>query len=275
VAYGTEVPGELLATAANDTFTVAFAGRLEQDQKRIHDLTEIAANLKSANVPFRFLIAGSGPEKHDLFRKLESNGLLDQFEFLDFIEPQFLKERLYSRADALIVTSSWETGPIVIWEAMAAGLPVVTSRYIGSGAERLLWHEDNCLMFDIGDAAEAARQIRVLATDSNLLNSIRVNAFKTVQQKLSHDISVQNWERVLRAAMELPHLPVHRSKYGLKRSDGRLDRMIGLAGADFIRRVMRRPPPDSGAGGEWPHTISKNIMSNESFWALAEKLDER
>jgi glycosyltransferase involved in cell wall biosynthesis len=125
--YGTQVPRALRPPVVNQKLTIGYAGRLEQPQKRIHDLVSIAAELRNQNRDVRFIVAGSGPEEAALKELLHRQQLTDQFTFLGFVSPSQLKDRLYKRIDALLLTSCWETGPIVIWEAMAAGTPIVTS----------------------------------------------------------------------------------------------------------------------------------------------------
>jgi glycosyltransferase involved in cell wall biosynthesis len=45
-------------------------------------------------------------------------------ELAGWLEPKEL-EKLYSKASALLITSSWEAGPLVFYEALAAGIPCV------------------------------------------------------------------------------------------------------------------------------------------------------
>jgi len=274
--YGTEVPSQLPARFENKEFTIAFAGRLEQPQKRIHDLTQIASRLKFSGVRYRFLIAGTGPEESSFRKELEEQGLISDFEFLGFVDPSRLNEKLYRRADVLLVTSSWETGPIVIWEAMAAGVPVVTSRYVGSGREALLWHQQNCLMFNAGDIEGAARELNALYQEKGVGEKIRFHAFVTVSEKLTWDLSAQNWDRILRQVLESDPVCSALPDYADISTDvGRLDRFLGPSAAESIRKLLQRLPPDTGPGGEWPHTISGNLMSDTEFWEKTQKLDVR
>ena len=60
--------------------------------------------------------------------------------FLGRLSPTEMRDKLYARANTLLMPSFWETGPIVNWEAMAAGVVVVSSRYVGSGLEGSLQH---------------------------------------------------------------------------------------------------------------------------------------
>ena len=68
-----------------------------------------------------------------------------------------------SCSDAFVLSSLWEGGPLVILEAMAAGLPVVSTR-VGDAPSMVLEGETG-LLVDAGDA-------RQLATAMNRLQSM-------------------------------------------------------------------------------------------------------
>ena len=66
---------------------------------------------------------------------LAQGGWLGRTRFLGVLDAAALR-RAYGEAGCLLLTSAWETGPLVVWEAMAAGLPVVSAAYTGSGCTR-------------------------------------------------------------------------------------------------------------------------------------------
>jgi hypothetical protein len=272
-AYGTSVPSELPTKQANSIFTIGYSGRLEQPQKRVHDLVEIGLCLRDRGLPFRMLIAGSGPEEAALRQRVDACGLTEELEWLGFVASHELERRLYQASDALLVTSSWETGPIVIWEAMAAGTPVVTSRYTGSGFEGLLENTKNCLMYDIGDVHAASDSLQRLHQDAVLGETIRAAAFQTVTERLSHEVSVTHWDRILREIFS--RAPKRCEVEKPLSDDGRLTRLVGPLAASRIRKLLRRLPPDSGPGGEWPHALSGAIMPEDDFLRMAATLDRR
>ena len=49
----------------------------------------------------------------------------------DMVLCQFELAQTYPLHHVLLITSSWETGPIVAWEAMAAGMAVVVAAMWG------------------------------------------------------------------------------------------------------------------------------------------------
>jgi glycosyltransferase involved in cell wall biosynthesis len=79
--------------------------------------------------------------------------------------------QIYHQLDALAVPSLWlETGPLVVLEAQAAGLPVVGSN-LGGIAERIVDGE-NGLLVPSGQPVALARVLETLATDPKLLERL-------------------------------------------------------------------------------------------------------
>jgi glycosyltransferase involved in cell wall biosynthesis len=70
-----------------------------------------------------FVVAGSGPLAGELERRRRTQALAD---VLTLVGPVDEPQRLYQAADAMILTSKCERIPLVVYEAMAAGLPLVT-----------------------------------------------------------------------------------------------------------------------------------------------------
>jgi glycosyltransferase involved in cell wall biosynthesis len=96
----------------------------------------------------------------------------------------FAKEdlgRVLSGIDVLVVPSRWyENAPGVIFEAFAAGLPVVATDL--GGMSEFVRHGENGLLFPLDDAGELAGLLRRLAEEPGLLRKLRdgVPPVKTV-----------------------------------------------------------------------------------------------
>jgi hypothetical protein len=198
---------------------------------------------------------------------------LGQVRFLGHVPHQQLVANVYPGADALLILSSSETGPIVAWEAMAQGIPVVTSRYVGAGLEAAMQDEKTALMFEIGDVRGAASQLGRIWADAELRDSIARAGRKMVEDRYSLEASICAWDRALRLILE-------RAQKGVAELEpfpraGRLDRVIGRRRAEWLRsrarwRFSLAPDP----GGEWPHSHSKE-ESDEAYWAWARAADRQ
>ncbi|HET9334692.1 MAG TPA: glycosyltransferase family 4 protein [Gemmatimonadota bacterium] len=267
--YGVETPapGPSGRDHEDPRLRVGFAGRLEQPQKRVLDLPLVSAALERLGVPCHWRVAGAGPEEAALRSGLPP----DQAELLGTVASSDLPARLYRQIDALLVTSSWETGPLVAWEAMAEGVPVVASRYLGSGLESALRHEENALLFDVGDVEEAARQLARLARDRPLAARLREGGFALVRERYARTRSIEGWDRALAALLELPLLP-HAENPAVPPATGRLERWFGPGRAETVRAALGRTGPDTGSGGEWPHAYGPG-EARDAFFRRAAALD--
>lgn len=108
------------------SFTLLSTGNLVP--LKGHDLVISALPLLK---DVRLLIAGGGPEKHNLENLARQLEVRDRVTFLGTL-PQSELKNYYCAADALVLASSREGWANVLLEAMACGTPVVASRVWGT-----------------------------------------------------------------------------------------------------------------------------------------------
>ncbi len=269
VAFDVDIPAQ---NPYREPFCIAYVGRLERNQKLVHDLPAILKNLEIAGVDFKLLIAGSGPEEQWMKRELAGRIENKTVEFLGAIELHEMKRTVYARTDALIVTSSWETGPIVIWEAMASGVPVVTSRYIGSGLENSLIDGVNCLMFPPGDSREAAACIKQII-DNELAAKLITGGYHLVAGKYNRNSSVDAWERCFSEILASSVDHDMKTVWPTIPPSGRLDLLFGTEFGETIRANIGKRYVHQSPGSEWPHSYGVRDQNDVSFWTLAKTLD--
>ena len=102
-----------------------FAGRLE-GQKDPLLLVRALAALRERHPEAHLLIAGEGSLQAATRTELQALGIGTAATFLGTV-PREQVARLMHAADALLITSAFETGPTVGLEALASGLPVLTT----------------------------------------------------------------------------------------------------------------------------------------------------
>ena len=248
---------------------ILYSGRLDQRQKRILDLPDLLKVLEEMGLEVRLSIAGGGPDEGLLRERASLLGVDKSIDFLGTLAAKRLATE-YQRHHALIVTSCWETGPIVAWEAMSHRLPVLSSRYVGSGLEGALRDGENCLLFPIGDIAAAANAAARLV-DPHLRSHIARGGIDLVESRYAEANSVQAWKDALDRIIQFPPLrPIAEGKH--IEPSGRLDRIFGIEGAERVRSTLGISFKHSDAGGEWPHTGHPNV-DQESFLARANAAD--
>jgi len=261
--------------ASDGILKIAYVGRLERAQKRIEDIGAIAAELDRRGIDYELVIAGGGPDEEWLRVRLSDATSCARVRFLGALASVDLPEQVYSRADALLIMSPCETGPIVAWEAMANGVAVVTSAYIGSGLEGSLEPGENCLMFPVGDAAAAAECLERLR-DQELRRRLLQGGFNLVARRYSMTVSIENWsatlEKITAKAPLSPPSPLLAHMMRMP-SAGRLDRLFGTQVGETIRELLGFKYDHCEPGGEWPHTRHCSALAEEAFWQLAMSID--
>jgi glycosyltransferase involved in cell wall biosynthesis len=103
------------------------------------------------------LLAGEGPEREAIRAQVERLGLTNQVRFLGLRQDV---PRLLAAADLFLLTSISEGIPLTLIEAMAAGLPVVSTRVGGTG-EVVIDGETGLLTPPRDDAALAEAVLRL------------------------------------------------------------------------------------------------------------------
>jgi glycosyltransferase involved in cell wall biosynthesis len=152
-------------TGDSTALRIGFVGRLEP-YKGPHVLLA-AMQLVPKDLPVKLIVAGSGTEPPYL-RTLEAAAAGDdRIEFLGSIShgqlPDFLK-----RIDVLAVPSNYmETGPLVVLEAFAFGIPVMGAN-LGGIAERIRDGVDGWLL-PFHDSQAWADAIAEIAVDRDKL----------------------------------------------------------------------------------------------------------
>jgi glycosyltransferase involved in cell wall biosynthesis len=142
-----------LGVAPEDTVVLTVA-RLAP-QKNLGMVLDIAAGVRD-RPDLRFVIAGEGPQRPALTRRISADGLAVQL-----LGHRDELGSLLAAADLALLTSTWEARALVAQEALLAGLPLISTR-VGGIAELV---GDAAVLVELGDAAGAARQLRRLADD--------------------------------------------------------------------------------------------------------------
>ncbi len=120
---------ELMEPAITGGRPILFVGRLRL-RKGVEVLLAALAALRQMGVEARLQIAGDGEHRAAVERTIAELGLADRVELLGRCDARRIAA-LLAGACCLAVPSIYEGMPLVVLEAMAAGLPVVASRVSG------------------------------------------------------------------------------------------------------------------------------------------------
>jgi colanic acid/amylovoran biosynthesis glycosyltransferase len=152
-----------------------FVGRLTA-AKGLPILLESVSRVVGATLD----IAGDGPDRKGLEEWAESLGILGRVKFLGYQSQQQVGE-LLKLADIFVMSSFAEGLPVVLMEAMAAGVPVVATRI--AGIPELVRDGHNGLLVSPGDVGAATIAIRQLLEDADMRNRFAVAGRETVERE--------------------------------------------------------------------------------------------
>lgn len=118
--------GKFNCTEPTESKVVLYVGRLVRE-KGVMDLMHAFALIHREYPRSELEIIGSGPLE-TLLRQLSiSLGISAATDFVGFISDEGVLSEHYSRADVVVIPSHYEPFGLVALEAMASGVPVVTS----------------------------------------------------------------------------------------------------------------------------------------------------
>jgi glycosyltransferase involved in cell wall biosynthesis len=143
----------------NDAVVVSTVGRLTAIKQ--HDLfLEMAHRLMPRSNTFLFLIVGDGELRAELEQKARDVGVEAATRFLGW---QSDLKTIYAATDIFVLTSRNEGTPVALIEAMAAGLPTVSTDV--GGVRDVVTAEDMGLLIEFGNAEALASAVASLADD--------------------------------------------------------------------------------------------------------------
>ncbi|MBE0565298.1 MAG: glycosyltransferase, partial [Krumholzibacteria bacterium] len=107
-------------------------------------------------------------------------------------------DRVMGAADVFVMSSLWEGLPLVLLEAMAAGLPVVA--YAIDGVREVVSDGASGLTVPAGEAGALADALAALARDPGLRQRLGAGAGAVVRERYSFDALVDGLEACYRRA---------------------------------------------------------------------------
>ena len=271
--YGVWIPETKPKSTDNKTLKIIYAGRLgENFQKRVTDIPAIVDLLNRSGLNYELKIVGSGEEEALLREKMRVQISEKRVTFTGALFGEALSN-VYDWADVVLLTSFWETGPIVAWEAMARKVAVVSSAYIGSKSEGSLIDGQNCLLFPIGDSKVAAGCL-TRSADPVLRTKLSKNGHKMVLEKYTRERSVAMWSEAFNKTLSQPTRALARRITDIRPS-GLFDSLLGASMSESFREILSLRFNHRDAGGEWPHTYSEKAQDDGNFWRVTQELERK
>ncbi len=156
-------------------------GRLDPEKNPLM-LAEVLARLRLRDDRWRLVVCGDGAMIEQLRERLRLLGVDRCSEICGFVPLASLRE-WYRRSDVLLHVSWTEGVPQVLFEAFAAGLPVVATDVGGVRATV----GEAAMLIPPGDPAAATFAVLRLADDNQLRNQLVVNGLEVARHHVAKD----------------------------------------------------------------------------------------
>ncbi|MFN8291830.1 MAG: N-acetyl-alpha-D-glucosaminyl L-malate synthase BshA [Chitinophagaceae bacterium] len=144
--------------------------------KRVQDVVKIFAEVNK-QIPSKLLFVGDGPERstaEDLGREL---GVCDEIRF---VGKQEQMEDILAIADLFLLTSEYESFGLAALEAMAAGVPVISTN--AGGLMEINVDGETGYTANVGDVKEMCLKAIAILKDDEVLRSFKEKAAAHARQ---------------------------------------------------------------------------------------------
>ena len=144
--------------------------------KRVEDVVKIFAKIHKS-VPSKLLFVGDGPERptaESLSRELNIG------DDIRFVGKQEQMEEILAIGDLFLLTSEYESFGLAALEAMAAGVPVISTN--AGGLPEINEHGVTGFMSNIGDVDDMSAHAVRLLQNEELLSKFKASAYAQAQK---------------------------------------------------------------------------------------------
>jgi glycosyltransferase involved in cell wall biosynthesis len=183
-----------------DRPTMLFIGRLAFE-KNVEFLLDVLIEVRKRIPDMLLILAGEGPARTSLVRRIVADGLQDNVLFVGYLPRGQALNDCYCAGDVFVFASETETQGLVLLEAMALGVPVVSTAVMGT--VDVLHNSRGCLVArpDIGHFA--SRVVEVLTdpflgaslSDTGTVYATQWSALEMADRMLKlYALVIDRWE---------------------------------------------------------------------------------
>lgn len=177
---------------------IVSAGRLVE-QKNFSMLINAFAKITNEYSNYKLKICGDGPLLKQLQQQVKNLGVDEKVEFLGFVEDM---TSLLEKSSLFVLPSDFEGMPNVLMEAMALGVPVISTDCLGGGPRFLIKSGENGLLIPMNDTEALVNAIKKMLSDSSFAEKCGMNA-RHIVEELNPEKIYGQWETLLKQVISL------------------------------------------------------------------------
>lgn len=161
-------------------------------KKGIEHVIDAVARLRDENAPHRLLIAGDGDKEYtrSLRNQVERLSLGDRVAFLGLVTGED-KVSLYEAADLFVLPTSQENFGFVLYESLASGTPILTTKGVDTWPE--LEREAGAIVCE-QDGRSLARVIKGCTSDPDALAALGAKGRSWIFESMHPDRVIERFE---------------------------------------------------------------------------------
>lgn len=144
---------------------ILFVGQLTP-RKNVLTLLDAFRDLAATRADVSLLVVGEGGLRTDLLARRDAYHLQDRV-FIESFVVQAILPKYYALADVFVLPSVYDTFGVVVAEAMACGLPIVTTPTVGASSS-IVVENGNGLLVTASDTAGFTRAFEKILADDGL-----------------------------------------------------------------------------------------------------------
>jgi L-malate glycosyltransferase len=144
--------------------------------KRVQDVVKVFHEINK-EIPSKLLFVGDGPERQTAEELSRSLGIGD---LIRFVGKQEQMEDILAIADLFLLTSEYESFGLAALEAMAAGVPVVSTN--AGGLREINIEGETGYMADIGDIKAMSEKAKKILKNDDVLKGFKTRAAAHAKQ---------------------------------------------------------------------------------------------
>ena len=157
--------------------------------KRVEDVIDVFYNIQK-EMPAKLMLVGEGPEREKIEARCVELGIYNKVVFLGKSNEI---DKILWFSDLFLLPSQTESFGLAALEAMASGVPVISSNT--GGIPEVNIQGVSGFLSDVGDVADMTKNALYILSDAERLKTFKENARKTASQFDVHTI-VPQYEKI-------------------------------------------------------------------------------
>lgn len=189
------VKGDVPSVEFNDREkSVVSVGRLDNYQKRYDVMLKAFKLFNEKHPDYKLKLYGEGPAEQDIIKWIKELDITDSVELMGLTKNSMVD---MAKCGMFLITSDFEGISNSLLEAMAVGLPCVSTDHTPGGARMLIKHGENGLLAPVEDAEKLADCMCQFAENSELAKNCGEKA-REVLTRFSPEKIIDQWENYIK-----------------------------------------------------------------------------